>query len=127
VTPQDATGLRFNVEGTMKVYRGTRDAGGVGHVYIAEADKPDRLLDPRTDLFKHCLTGLDWGYSGPGPAQCALAMLADALDDELRAVRVHAGFRFQAITALPRHLPWELTADEVRAIVEDIEHNAAVG
>jgi hypothetical protein len=110
----------------MKVYRGTRDVSGVGHVYVAEADKPDRLLDPRTDLFKHCLSELDWGYSGPGPAQCALAILADALDDELRAVRVHAGFCFHAITALPRHLPWELTVAQVRAIVEDIECNAAV-
>ena len=107
----------------MKVFRGTRDAMGIAHVHLAEPDRPDRLIEPRTDLFNHCSNGLDWGYSGPAPAQCALAILADALTDELRAVRVHAGFCFHVIAALPRHLPWELGADQVTAIVEDIEHN----
>ena len=110
----------------MKVYKGTRDADGTAHVQVAEPDKPDRPLAPRTDLFKHCATGLDWGYLGNGPAQCALAVLADALGDDLRAVRVHRGFHFYIITALPRHLAWQLTAAEVIAIVEEIEQNAFV-
>jgi hypothetical protein len=108
----------------MKVYRGIRHGNGVARVYVGEPDKPDRLLDPRTDLFIHCLTGLDWGYSGPAPSQCALAILADALDDELRAILVHAGFCFYVIAALPRHLCWQLSAAEVRLLVEDIEQYA---
>jgi uncharacterized protein DUF6166 len=110
----------------MKVYKGTRNADGTAYVLVAEPAKPDRPLAPRTDLFKQCATGLDWGYSGTGPAQCALAVLADALGDDLRAVRVHRRFNFYVITALPRHLPWQLTAAEVIAMVEEIEQNAVV-
>jgi hypothetical protein len=41
---------------------------------------PDgRRLDPRTDLVNHSPTGLEWGYGGSGPAQLALALLADAV------------------------------------------------
>jgi hypothetical protein len=108
-------------EGTMKVYMGIRGADGIARVEVEEPDKPGRLLAPRTDLFKHCATGLDWGYSGSGPKQCALAMLADALGDDVRAVRVHGGFHFYVIAALPRHLPWHLTNAQVIAIVEEIE------
>jgi hypothetical protein len=95
-------------------------------VLVAEPDKPDRLLPPRTDLFKRCATGLDWGYAGNGPAQCALALLADALRDDLRAVRVHWGFHFYVIAALPRHLQWQLTQEQVVASVQKIEENALV-
>ena len=43
---------------------------------------PDgRRLDPRTDLVNHSPTGLEWGYGGSGPAQLALALLADQYAD----------------------------------------------
>jgi hypothetical protein len=105
----------------MKVYKGIRGPDGTAQVVIAEPGKPDRLLAARTDLFKRCTTGLDWGYSGNGPAQCALAVLADALRDDLRAIRVHRGFHFYVIAALPRHLQWQLTEAEVASAVEAIE------
>jgi hypothetical protein len=110
----------------MKVYKGIRGADGTARVHVTEPDKPDRLLAPRTELFDRSATGLDWGYSGSGPAQCALAVLADALGDDMRAVRVHRGFHFYIVAALPRHLPWQLTAAQVVAIVEEIEENAVV-
>jgi hypothetical protein len=110
----------------MKVYMGIRGADGIARVQVAEPDKPGRLLAPRTDLFKHCATGLDWGYSGSGPKQCALAVLADALGDDVRAIRVHGGFHFYVIAALPRHLPWNLMEGQVIAIVEEIEQKATV-
>lgn len=110
-------------EGQSKVYKGIRGADGVAHVYVSEAGRPDHLLPSRTDLFAHSSAGLDWGYSGNGPAQCALAVVADALDDDLRAVRVHSGFHFTTIAALPRHLSWQLTQAQVLAMVEDIEQN----
>jgi hypothetical protein len=111
----------------MKVYTGIRGADGIARVQVEEPGKPGRALPPRTDLFKHCDTGLDWGYSGSGPKQCALAMLADALGDDLRAVCVHGGFHFYVIAALPRHLPWHLTDAEVRALVAEIEENVPAG
>jgi len=109
----------------MKVYKGIRGADGAADVLVEEPNRPDRLLAPRTDLFKRCATGPDWGYFGNGPAQCALAVLADALGDDLRAVR-HQGFHSYIIAVLPRHLPWHLTEVEVVAIVEEIEQNTGV-
>jgi len=38
-------------------------------------------LDPHTDLVNHSPTGLEWGYGGSGPAQLALALLADQYAD----------------------------------------------
>ena len=108
---------------TLKVYKGIRGADGIAYAYVAEAGRPDHSLSPRTDLFTRSSAGLDWGYDGNGPAQCALAIVADALGDDLRAVRVHSGFHFRTIAALPRHLSWQLTQAQVLAIVEDIEQN----
>jgi len=105
----------------MKLYRGVRDAKGVARVYVIEPDKPARLLNPRTDLFRDCMTGLDWGYAGNAPAQCALAILADALNNDLRAVLFHKGFCARSIEHLPRHLPWELTQAQAVAMVQEIE------
>ena len=110
----------------MKVYMGVRDPDGTAHVWVEVPGKPIRWLANRTDLFKHCATGLDWGYSGGGPKQCALAILADALEDDLRAIRIHAGFHFYVVLALPRHLPWHLTEEDVVAIVKEIEVHAVV-
>ena len=111
----------------MKVYTGIRSETGIAHVEVEEPNKPSRLLAPRTDLFKHCATGLDWGYSGSAPKQCALAILADALGDDLRAVLIHGGFHFYVVAALPRHLSWHLTEGQVIEIVQEIEQTAAVG
>jgi hypothetical protein len=110
----------------VKLYRGIRDASGVAHIYVIEPDKPWRLLDPRTDLFRDCMTGLDWGYSGSAPAQCALAILADALGDDLRAVLYHKGFAFCTIERLPRHLPWEINEKDIVAMVANIDSDMTV-
>jgi hypothetical protein len=67
------------------------------------------------------MTGLDWGYSGNAPAQCALAILADTLNNDLRAVLFHKGFSARVIEHLPRHLSWEMNEAEVVAIVANIE------
>jgi hypothetical protein len=116
-----------SVEGTMRVYKGIRGADGTARIIVAEPDKPDRLLPSRTDLFRRCATGLDWGYAGNGPAQCALAVLADALRDDQRAVRVHWEFHCYVIATLPRHLQWQLTQEQVITAAHEIEENAVAG
>jgi hypothetical protein len=110
----------------MRVYKGIRGADGTARIIVAEPDKPDRLLPPRTDLLRRCATGLDWGYAGNGPAQCALALLADALCDDPRAIRVHRDFHCSVIATLPRHLQWQLTQEQVVAAVHEIEDNAVL-
>ena len=54
------------------------------------------------------------------PKKCGFA---PAATDDLRSVRVHSGFHFKTIAALPRHLSWQLTQAQVLAMVEDIEQN----
>lgn len=56
----------------MRVYEGLVDVGGCRVVLVNEDD-----LAPRLDLVNHSPAGLNWGYGGSGPAQLALAILAD--------------------------------------------------
>jgi hypothetical protein len=95
-----------------KTYRGWRMADGT-HVKIILADGELRPLPLRTDLFNHSPTGFEWGYAGSGPAQLALALLADALQSDATAMAMHQNFKFKIITPLPRDPPWEMTDDDV--------------
>ena len=66
--------------------------------------------------------GTDRGITlGPRAAQLALAILADALDDDKRAKRLHQRFKFRFIGALDMGGCWVISIDEVRAIADAIE------
>lgn len=67
----------------------------------------------RLDLWNHSPTGLNWGYGGSGPAQCALALLADHLGNDQEAVTWHQPFKRAVIAGLPIDEPWELTSDDI--------------
>lgn len=60
----------------MKIYQGTRLEEGC-EVYV-RGDQGDYPLALRQDLLNHS-AGFEWGYGGSGPAQLALAILADFL------------------------------------------------
>jgi hypothetical protein len=94
-----------------KTYRGWRMADGT-HVAII-ADGELRPLPLRLDLFNHSPTGFEWGYAGSGPAQLALALLADATRRDATAQALHQNFKFKVITPLARDAPWEMTDDDV--------------
>ena len=58
-------------------------------LYLCAADEPPRIIlstlcqvNPRLDLREHSMTGFEWGFAGSGPAQLALAILADTIGDE---------------------------------------------
>jgi hypothetical protein len=94
----------------MKVYKGRR----VKWSCIVEADgKP---LPLRLDLRNHSPTGFEWGYGGSGPAQLALAILADCLDNDEKALRLYQRFKFRVVGNLP-HDRWTLKEKEVRKVV----------
>ncbi len=99
------------------VYRGERipdPETGILETLVTVSDAQGiRALDPRLDLRNHSPTGLEWGYSGSGPAQLALAILADLLNDDELANSLHQKFKFQVISGLPKH-SWELTSEVVR-------------
>jgi len=55
----------------VRVYEGIVDRGE-RFVLVNGKD-----LNPRSDLMNHSPDGFNWGYGGSGPAQLALAILAD--------------------------------------------------
>jgi hypothetical protein len=103
----------------MKTYYGYRDADNIPKVTMEMI--VGRPLDPRLDLDNHSPTGFEWGYAGSGPAQLALALLADALGDDERALRFHQSFKFLVVARLPKAGPWTLTSVEIRDIVKRFE------
>jgi hypothetical protein len=100
----------------MKLYVGTRQGGRI--VTVQEPGVKDRPLAVRHDLRNHSPDGFEWGYGGSGPAQLALALLADVVVGE-RALRSYQDFKFMVVGKLPP--TWRLTEDQIRATVEGIE------
>ena len=58
----------------MKLYEGKR-LGGTPSVTV-----DGRPIDPCTDIKNHSPSGLEWGYTGSGCAQTALAIVSDHLE-----------------------------------------------
>ena len=85
----------------MKHYHGWREASeaGPGVVKVTEEWGIHRPLNPRLDLANKSPDGFQWGYAGSGPAQLALALIADATGDDALALRTYQLFkeRFVAI------------------------------
>jgi len=105
----------------MKTYEGWRDGNGICHIKVIERGERNRVLDPRNDLDNHSPDGFEWGYGGSGPAQTALALLADALGDDRRAVALHQDFKQRVVQQMSREGPWRMSAATIRDIVVEIE------
>jgi hypothetical protein len=97
-----------------RVYSGKREADGTTRVSV-----DNRPLNPAR-LGSGTVTAFDWGYDGRGgPAQLALAMLADHFGDHEKARRLYQEFTRLVIRELPRE-GWILTAGEIdRSCPED--------
>jgi hypothetical protein len=95
-------------------YVGIGTASGC-EVWVSRGDSI-RRLNPRFDLRQHSPTGFEWGYEGSGPAQLALALLADWSGDDGFALRLYQNFKFKLIAGLPRR-EWELTGAQIREVV----------
>jgi hypothetical protein len=109
----------------LKLYRGPRRTepdGGKGKVFVEGIGQDGqhyiRELDWYLDLANHSPTGLTWGFLGSGPAQCALAILADATGNPELAKRYHQRFKREVIATFPQDA--ELLIDEgvVRHMVD---------
>jgi hypothetical protein len=93
---------------SVKVYRGYRFGGRC--VVVCDGKK----IDPRLDLVNHSPTGLEWGYGGSGPAQTALAILADYLNDnEQLAIGLHQKFKWDFIANAP-HKGFSITGQQIK-------------
>lgn len=89
----------------MKTYCGGRSLEGA----VVTVD--GRPLDPRYDLKRLSQTGFEWTYAGAGPAQLALALLADHLGDDRRALDLHDAFMRAVVADLDNS--WELTSADI--------------
>src|SRR5262249_40617485 len=63
-------------EGKLKTYISKRLEEGC-EVYVRTEDGGSYPLALRTEIRNHSPTGFEWGYGGSGPAQLALAIIAD--------------------------------------------------
>lgn len=84
----------------MATYVGVRIDGAV-HVY--------RLDPPDCTRLKHFLAtgyrtkgGFEWGYSGAGPAELSIAILADVTQDDDVATMLYQRFKFDVVRMMPR-------------------------
>lgn len=75
-------------------------------------------LPLRLDLFNHSPTGFSWGYEGSGPAQLALAILADVVGPSY-AVDLHQAFKRDVVARQSMGEPWAIRWSEVARWVND--------
>ena len=71
-----------------------------------------RPLRARLDLRSHSPAEFEWGYGGSGPAQLALAILADHLGNDEEALNLYQRFKWAVVAEFP-HRSWTLTSDEI--------------
>ncbi|HZQ47951.1 MAG TPA: DUF6166 domain-containing protein [Verrucomicrobiae bacterium] len=100
----------------MKRYVGMRMGSAVD---VTVDGRPLRL---RLDLWNHSPSGFEWGYDGSGPAQLALALLADCYGDDEVAVEWHQDFKSAVVAGLPYN-GWTFTEEEIREMAHALRDN----
>jgi hypothetical protein len=93
----------------MKTYEGKRTIDGL--VVTVNG----RSLDEHYDVQRFTKYGFEWTYEGDSPRQLALAILADYLGDNARALRLSEPFMKQIIANLDND--WRLAGGEIDAFV----------
>jgi len=98
------------------VYVGYRQRGRAVVEKLPEQERltPDRSLK----LVNHNPSGFEWGYSGSGPAQLALALLLDYTEDEEFALTHYTQFKNEVVSQLECAGPtehWRLTSSEIES------------
>ncbi len=96
----------------MKRYEGERTLRGV-RVMVDGAPLPLRL-----DLKSFNKTGFEWTYDGPGPRQLALALLADHLGNDTKALALSEGFTRHVVAYLDN--AWCLTSADIDEALEEM-------
>src|SRR6266850_8369691 len=97
----------------MKAYRGGRSLDGA----IVTVD--GQPLSPRYDLKQLSATGFEWTYEGAGPAQLALALLADHFGDDARALQLYEPFMRHLVAGLDNS--WELNSGDIDAALGGLD------
>ena len=109
-----------------RTYRGCRDPDGSCRVWVEETfvsvigdaaigSGTERALPLQLGIRSHSPTGFQWGYGGSGPAQLALALLADALGDTELAQMHYQDFKRAFVASWGDS--WSITASEIWGFV----------
>jgi len=93
----------------MKVYEGGRSLAGA----VVTVD--GRPLPLRLDLKRLSPAGFEWTYEGAGPAQLALAILADHFGDDQKALAHYEQFMRDVVAVLDN--AWRLTSADIDAAI----------
>lgn len=97
----------------MKTYEGKRTIDGLR---VTVDGKP---LDEHYDVKRFTTYGFEWTYEGESPQQLALAILADYLGDNERAIRLSEPFMKQVVANLDND--WTLKSGEIDSALKSIE------
>ena len=99
-----------------RIYTGIRNSKASVSVEVSDKDS-SHPLSPRLDLREHSTT-LEWGYGMGGPAQLALAILADVTGSDDYAERHHHWFKLEIVSKLPWN-GWEIPESNVWAWINE--------
>ena len=104
----------------MKRYTGSRTEHGV------TVTVDGVRLNSRLDLRNHSPTGFEWGYGGSGPAQLALAILADHLAIDAKALADYQNFKWHVVANLPLE-GWTLSSAEIEEVLRRLAETGGDG
>ena len=91
----------------MKTYEGKRTIDGL----VVTVD--GQPLDEHYAVKRFTKYGFEWTYEGAGPAQLALALLADHLADDKKALALYEPFMRRVVAELDNS--WELASADIDA------------
>ena len=100
----------------MTTYAGDRTIDGI----VVTVD--GQPLDQRLDLRMFSSNGFEWTYEGDESRQLALAILADHLRDDQRALALVEPFTRAVVANFDNS--WEMSSDDVAAAVAGLEGSA---
>ncbi len=103
----------------MNIYKGTQAGSDGYNVTVNGAE-----LALRLDIANHSPTGFAWGYAGSGPAQLALAILANEYGSLDRAPCHYQDFKQFVVAGLPDQ--WAFTSHTIRYLAQCIHEKSLV-
>ena len=90
-------------------------------VLITDENLTVMILRPERSqaVINHSPDGFNWGYTGSGPAQLALAMLLEVTNDAAKALAHYQDFKCQVIAGIASQTTnWEIEEQKIIAWLE---------
>jgi hypothetical protein len=101
----------------MKLYKGNRALDGL------EVTVDGEPLGPRFDVKVFSANGFEWSYEGSEPTQLALALLADHLGNDEKALALCEPFMREIVANFDNE--WEMNSSDIEQAVRDISGRIA--